>query len=73
MSKANLDLSQGDIVEFNIDYNIKGTGKVCGFASTPIYIAGRMVILGIISAEGIDKEVYPYSHVVFPEIQLRKV
>jgi len=55
-------LNQGDLVAFNIDGKIKGTGRICGKTTEGIIDTWIVKLLD----STIDKETYPYSHIGVP-------
>jgi len=64
-----INFKQRELVQFDIDGNIKGTGKICGKTSDN---AVTIWIVEIVTGN-ISKEVYPYSHIGVPHCLLKRV
>jgi hypothetical protein len=67
MESKNIDLTQGQRVQFKID-TLVGNGKIVGCATTGHPIIGKTYIIE--PDESIASDVYPYSHFVAFEMQL---
>ena len=64
--KNDYKYEQGDVVDF--DYHaVTGYGEVCGCSSTYEPVIGRMYIVKVIKATGIDEETYPFQCISIPE------
>ena len=55
---------QGQLVEFRVDENISGTGKIVGAATTPLYGMGRVWHIDLGNVRFRD---YPFSVVAVNE------
>jgi hypothetical protein len=61
---------QGDVVEFSASKAVSGVGVVCGIANEGQAVIGTTYILEI-KESNVDKNVYPYTHFVIPEILIK--
>lgn len=62
--------NQFDLVEFDVG-NAKGKGQICGKALTEQPVIGATWIVHVLESN-IDPATYPYSHIVCPEVNLKK-
>lgn len=61
---------QFDLVEFEVG-TLKGKGQICGKAITEQPVIGTAWIVHVLESN-IDSAMYPYSHIVCPEVNLKK-
>lgn len=54
-------LSNNTLVSFDLKNGITGFGVIKGIATNGVPILGKSYIVEILSTNGIDKEIYPYS------------
>lgn len=65
------ELKQGTRIKYNINNELKGTGKIVGVAHNDLPIIGVTYIIE--PDTPIKNEVYDYSHFVLPENQFELI